>query len=293
MRLDDGDYWIDDYGAWNYVAFGQLCPFSSDPITRNRLGRDFAFRHLGMVRISKRPWSVAVQWDIAKACEESLSSARALLRDLSGVERAKLRFYFGGWTHEMFENVCEAFARLEKLRSYRNITPFPEVRIKPIGETEGEKTATPLIRHAQKVLAKHGRQLDADLCKGLAEANLLDRILLFQEEDQGSWFSYRYIGGQSLFSKIFGREASEQLIGKHCAIDPSRNGCGHSICRHYPRVLANGAEQIEQVFAPIKQDNDDGVWVSYQRIIIPCSTPDGRRLLMVLTDHTEESLIAA
>ena len=293
MQLADGDYWIDDFGAWNHIAFGQLCPFFATPGLHNAQRMDLAFRRLGMVRISKLPGTVTVQWDIAEACDESLNSASAFLWDLRGVERTKLRFYFGGWTREIFSSIRAAFIRFEELRRYRNVDPFPGVRIRPIGEEAVEKAATPAIQRAQEILAKNGNRFNDDLCARLADENLLDRILLFQEEDGGSSLSYRYIGQRSLFAQDFGTEVSKNIIGKHFSFDPSTNRMTRPLSRTYPKVLASGINQVAQVFAPIAHNNDEPVWVSYQRIVAPCSARDGRRLLLVLTDRTEESVIAA
>ena len=293
MRIADGDYWVDDCGAWNHVALGELCPMFSNPDHRNRQRLDLAFRHLGMVRVSKRPGTVAVQWDIAEACDESLNSACAFLWDLPGVMRTKLRYYFGGWTYEIFDNVRDALVRLEVLRSYRHVTPFPAVRTMPIGREGVGTAATAPIRRARDLLANNDGRFDSELCNSLTEENLMDRILLFKEEDGGSWLSYRYIGQRSLFSRVFGTEVSKDLIGKHYALDPSTNRQTCSLSRTYPHVLAKGQEHIDQVFAPISYNSEDGYWVSYQRILIPCSGPNGRRLLLLLADTTEESLIAA
>ena len=125
------------------------------------------------------------------------------------------------------------------------------------------------------------------------EEKLIDQIVLFQEEDGGDWLSYRYLGQRSLFSQVFGVGVLKDHIGRHCSIDPSKNRNGYSVSRAYPQVMASGQEQIEQVFAPIRQADDDGVWVIYQRLLAPCSARDGRRLLLVLADPTEVSLIAA
>ena len=78
MQLADGDYWIDDYGSWNHVAFGQLCPVFDNPGAQNSQRMNIAFRHLGMVRVSKRSGTVTVQWDVAEACEESSSAVEAI-----------------------------------------------------------------------------------------------------------------------------------------------------------------------------------------------------------------------
>lgn len=118
-------------------------------------------------------------------------------------------------------------------------------------------------------------------------------MLLFREEDGGSWLSFRYIGHRSLFSQVFGTEVSKSLIGRHSSIDPATNRPGCYVSRAYPKVLASWKEQVDQVLAPIKQSNDDGIWVSYQRLLVPCSTRNGHRLLLVVADPTQESLIAA
>ncbi len=293
MELADGDYWIDDYGSWNHVALGDLCPFFANPGLRNSERMDLAFRRLGMVRVSKRPGTVTVQWDIAEACDESLDSACAFLWDVQGITRTKLRFFFGGWTHETFDGIRDACMRFEGLRRYRHIAPFLGTRIKPIGEDAVETTATQAVRRTRELLAKNGRVLDDGLLTRLAELKLTDRILLFQEEDAGSWLSFRYIGQRSLFSRVFGSDVSTNLIGQHSSIDPATNQPGCTVSRAYPQVLAVWKEQVDQVLVPIKQSNDDRIWVSYQRILFPCSARDGRRLLLVLADPTEESLIAA
>ena len=293
MRLADGDYWVDDYGAWNHVPPGQLCPFFPNPAVRIRNAIDLAFRRLGMVRVSKRSGTVTVQWDIAEACDESLNSACAFLWDVRGILRIKLRFYFGGWTQEIFGSVRDALIRLEVLRSYRHIAPFPSVRITPIGQEAIENTATPAIRRMRDLVAKSGRLFDGDFSTRLAAENFTDRILLFREEDGGSRLSYRYIGQRSLFTQVLGPEVSKRLIGQHIFIAPATSQRGCSYSRAYPQVLASGMEQIDQVLAPIKQNDDDGIWLSYQRILVPCSARSGRRLLLVVTDPTEESLIAA
>lgn len=293
MRLTDGDYWIDDYGSWNHVALGQLCPFLASPGMRHGQRKDVAFRHLGMVRVTSLPGTVTVQWDIAEACDESLNAACAFLWDMSDITQATLRYYFGGWTHETFGSVRDALARLEELRRYRDIAPFPDTRIKPLDQEAMERAVTPIIRRTRQLVAKNQHRFDAVLCNRLAEEQLMDQIVLFQEEDGGEWLSYRYLGQSSLFSQVFGTGALKDHIGRHCAVDPSRNRHGYSVSRAYPKVMASGKEQIEQVLAPIRQAGDDGVWVSYQRLLAPCSAHDGRRLLLVMADPTQESLIAA
>ncbi len=293
MRLDEGDYWIDDYGTWNHVASGQLCPFFAAPGLRNAQRMDLAFRRLGMVRVSKRRETVTVQWDISAACDESLDSACDFLWSSPGEGPTKLRFYCGGWAHEILDSVRKALVRLEVLRSYRNVTPFPGARIKPIDEAATEKDATATIQRTQRLLAESGGVLDGDLWKRFAEKNLSDRLLLFQEEDGGSWLSFRYIGQRSLFSQVFGPKVSKSIIGRHSTIDPATSRPGCYVSRTYPKVLASGVEQIDQVLAPIKPNNDDGIWVSYQRLLVPCSTRKGRRLLLVVADPTQESLIPA
>ncbi len=128
MRLDDSDYWIDDLGSWNRVELGQLCPFSSDPVVRDRLGLDFAFQRLGMVRVSKRHSAITIQWDIAKVNEDSLTSACSYLWDLPDIQRTKLRYYFGGWLHEIFNGLQDACLRVEDLNSCKTAIPFPGVK---------------------------------------------------------------------------------------------------------------------------------------------------------------------
>ena len=293
MRLADGDYWIDDYGVWNHVAFGQLCPFFSSPVGRSSQALDLAFRHLGMVRVCKREGTVTIQWDIAEACDESLTSASAFLWDLPDVKQAKLRFYYGGWTHEIFDSIRDALVRLEILRGYSNVTPFPGVRTRQIGVETRERAATQVIKRTRQLLARNGNRLDATLWNGLARENLMGRLLLFQEEDDGAWLSYRFIGRNSLFAQVFGTSVLDDLVGKHCAVDPSENQVGYSASRSYTEVVANDSEQLDQVFMPVKRDDDDGVWVSYQRMLTTCKDSEGRRMLLLLTDHTQESLIAA
>ena len=287
MKLADGHYWIDDYGAWNHVALGDFCPFFANPGLRTGERTDLAFRRLGMVRVSKRRGVVTVQWD------ESLDSACAFLWNAPGAGLTKLRFYCGGWAHEVYDSVRSALVRMEVLRSYRNVTPFPGVRIRSLDDEAMEKGTTATIERARRLFAEKRALLGSDLWSRLAKENLVDRVLLFQEEDDGSRLSYRYIGPRSLFSQIFGTEVSKNLIGRHCSVDPAtkRRGCSYS--RAYPQVLASGHKQIDQVLAPIKRSDDDGIWVSYQRILVPCSASNGRKVLLVLTDPTEEKLIAA
>ncbi len=293
MDLADGDYWIDDYGAWNHVALGDPCPFFTHPGLRNSERMDLAFRHLGMVRVSKRRGTVTVQWDIAEACDESLDSACAFLWEMPGVGQMELRFYFGGWTYEIFNSVRDALIRLEILRSYRNVTPYPRARTIPLGKEADSTCATAVVGRARYLLSRNGGRFDSDLCNRLAEEKLMERILLFREEDGGSWLSYRYIGQRSLFSQVFGTEISDDLIGKHYAFDPATNQRTCTLSRTYPHVLSEWSEHIDQVFAPIRYNNEEGYWVSYQRILIPCSGRDGRRMLLLLADTNQESLIAA
>ena len=208
MKLADGDYWIDDYGAWNHVALGQVCPFFSNPVVRSRQALDLTFRRLGMVRVRKHQQTVTIQWDIAEACDESLNSACAFLWDTRGIQRIELRFYYGGWTQEIFDGVRKALVRLEILRSYRHVIPFPGVRMMPIGGEAIGTAATATIQRTRRLLAENRSRLDNDLWASLSAENLTDRILVFQEEDGGSWLSFRYIGRCSLFSQVFGAEVS-------------------------------------------------------------------------------------
>ncbi len=293
MRLDDGDYWIDDYGSWNQVEFGQLCPFSPDPVVRDRQGLDFAFRRLGMVRVSKRHSTITVQWDIAKVSRESLASASSLLWDLAGVRRTKLRYYFGGWTYEIFDSLKAACERLDALWAYRTVIPFPGVRTLQLGQSTRMGTATPIIENTRRLLSKNKRRIDSHLWSTFADRNLSGRILLFKEEDDGSWLSYHFIGRNSLFAQVFGTGVLGNLVGQHCAVDPSENRIGYSASRSYTQILASAGEHVDQVFMPIKHDDDDGIWVSYQRMITACKDRRGRNMLLVLADYTEESLIAA
>ena len=293
MKLDDGDYWVDDCGCWNHVELGQLCPFSSDPVVRDRLGLDFAFRRLGMVRISKRPGTVTVQWDIAEVNEDSLASAASCLWDLQGVERAKLRYYFGGWTYEVYLNIRDACIRLEALQSYRKVTLFPGIRIRNLGEATETEEATPLIRRARALLAANNDCIDAGLWNRFADEGVSGRVLLFQEECDGAWLSYRYIGRTSLFAQVFGTAILSKLVGEHCAVDPAKNRVGHIASRDYTDIIANCGERVDQVFMPIQQDDDDGIWVSYQRMLTACRDRSGHNLLLLLTDYTQERLIAA
>ncbi len=293
MKLEDGDYWVDDCGSWNHVELGQLCPFSHDPVVRDRFGLDFAFRRLGMVRVCKRPRTVTVQWDITEVNDESLSSAASCLWDLQGVERAKLRYYFGGWAYEIFCSVREACLRLEALQSYRKVILFPGIRIRSLGETTETTEATPLIRRARTILAANEARIDAGLWNRFAEEGLSGRVLLFQEEGDGAWLSYRYIGRTSLFAQVFGTSVLGELVGQHCAVDPSHNRVGQDASRDYLDVIANRAERVDQVLMPVQQNDDDGMWVSYQRMLTACRDRSGRNLLLLLTDYTQERLIAA
>ena len=293
MKLDDGDYWVDDCGSWNHVELGQLCPFSHDPVVRDRLGLDFAFRRLGMVRVSKRPGTVTVQWDIKEVNEDSLASTASCLWDLHGVERAKLRYYFGAWTYEVFCSVRDAYARLEALQSYRTVTLFPGIRIRNLGETTETNEVTPLIRHARRLLADNKDCIDPNLWNRFAEEGLSGRVLLFQEEGDGAWLSYRYIGRTSLFAQVFGTAVLGELVGQHCAVDPAKNRVGHIASRDYIDVVSNRGERVDQVFMPVQQEDDDGIWVSYQRMLTACRDRSGHNLLLLLTDYTQERLIAA
>lgn len=293
MKLDDGDYWVDDCGSWNHVELGQLCPFSHDPVVRDRLGLDFAFRRLGMVRVSKRPGTLTVQWDIKEVNEDSLASAASCLWDLHGVERAKLRYYFGAWTYEVFCSVRDAYVRLEALQSYRTVTLFPGIRIRNLGETTETNEVTPLIRHARRLLADNKDCIDPNLWNRFAEEGLSGRVLLFQEEGDGSWLSYRYIGRTSLFAQVFGTAVLGELVGQHCAVDPAKNRVGHIASRDYIDVVSNRGERVDQVFMPVQQEDDDGIWVSYQRMLTACRDRSGHNLLLLLTDYTQERLIAA
>ena len=293
MKLDDGDYWVDDCGSWNHVELGQLCPFSQDPVVRDRLGLHFAFRRLGMVRVSKRPGTVTVQWDIKDVNEDSLASTASCLWDLRGIERAKLRYYFGGWAYEVFCSVRDACTHLEALQSYRTVSLFPGIRIRNLGEATETDEATPLIRHARRLLADNKECIDPSLWNRFTDEGLSGRVLLFQEEADGAWLSYRYIGRTSLFAQVFGTAVLGELVGQHCAVDPAKNQVGHTASRDYIDIVSNRGERVDQVFMPVQQEDDDGIWVSYQRMLTACRDRNGRNLLLLLTDYTQERLIAA
>ena len=101
------------------------------------------------------------------------------------------------------------------------------------------------------------------------------------------------IGPESAYSRFFGWTWSRSAIGKQMDEDNAGDEYNEFIAGAYSRIYEEGGLRMDHIFAHLPREDGEPMPVSFQRLLLGCTFPDGTPGLSVLAAITSQVVIDA
>src|SRR5690625_3728828 len=232
------------------------------------------YRYYGMVRLEERGRRLACDWDVRAACPGALETAGRYLRRAG--RPVILRFYFGGWQEEYFDNPEIACQRMATSSVYAQAEPLlrPSVLRRPISEARDARR--PYGKLLRTLEAADGR-LTPELQQTLEARGLFRRLVLLEEQAIKGPLIMRHIGEHSGLARFYGPKWRQEALGQPFEQVPFAIEHQYSLFDVYRRTLERREARFDHVRFPVAAGSEELRWISCERLLAPYSLADGRR----------------
>jgi len=280
----EGDWWIDDDCKWR--------PVYNDPhyettsfIGLSLIDQDIALRYLNMARIKITSRTVHIRWDVKTVDLRTISD---VLNFLEGTKTKTiiLNFFFGGWITEKYINSQQAVYRILSLQNLKYTFPLETVFIST-HDSEDNNRKTKLLRRGSDFLRTIKNGFDSVSDKQLAD--FLPHNLVFGKKNPDAPLTFSYIGSKSTSARVYGPNWSINSIDaiSDKTLSERNQEYDRRVSAAYEDVLETGEPRLDHIRALMHFDQDEPVWVSYQRLLGKVTAPNGNESVFCLCDRTQ------
>ncbi len=286
-------WWIDEKGRWLEFSDGYAARFPACALSRSSEKQGPHFNCLGLIKVTDLGFVIDIQWDLRHADDHALF---ALIDFLASPRTPRhpqghiaLKFYFGAWNSELYNSPDAAIDRILELAHYKTNTPndgitIAGVHINDIGYSHSRIQAC--FQAWEKTDGSFDPKHQPDL------AHILDRALIFRPDAHGERFIFKYAGQHSVATSVLGETWPDEAIGMPSHQCGSDEDYEKEVCSDYGPVMASDAPRLDHIRAPFQLDNDDPIWLNYERLLIPWRDQDGGPLLMCYSELSQDLCIS-
>jgi hypothetical protein len=119
-----------------------------------------------------------------------------------------------------------------------------------------------------------------------SELDAVREYLVAYRRHRNDWLCVS-IGEQSSYATWLGWSWAKSAIGKPLQDDPMASPADRYVDRAYTRILQAGGVRLDHVYTRIaRQHGGPPLPISYQRLLMRCSFPNGEHALVTLIDRT-------
>jgi hypothetical protein len=285
----NGEWWIDETGRWNPVDPALLAGHAQLPVDGVPVHMDFVYRWLAMARAKLDRDQAYFDWDVNAAQAGATESIADFLEQRQPKGRIVLRFFFGAWQTETYEDAEVAAWRVRELQTYRDVLPFLGVTLmqKP---TEGAMHRKDSIGRACEIFRAADGPRAYDPLAALTNAGLLDRCLVFRRRRVDDTLVYWRIGEDSLMRQMHRQGDMASLIGEPYAQDPVFQRANPA-CGPYESSLTTYRPRYDHIRHPVVPEGQEPTWITYERLLLPFNEVDGSPMLVVYCRQTTDAAI--
>jgi hypothetical protein len=281
-----GHWWVDDDGAWHFWGLDR----SSDPEIRNMTEPAFrrvALHHLGMVQVSFRPATAAIEFDLHQVDDTALDATVDFFATAICPNGVELRFFHQAWNIERYPNAAMAARRINEVRSFRDVVLANTVTTlnQPLS---AESAVTSPLRNALRLLDGRTSSLTLRDC-----ADLIPRLIIYRRDDRpGSapWVSL-FAGHRSGCAWAYGPDWVRKARGRPYQFDEPGRRYSFNVMQTYAGVLDTGEPQLDHIRAITRRPGKDPLWAPYERLLFRATTEDGEPALCCLSAVTQDIAI--
>ena len=144
----------------------------------------------------------------------------------------------------------------------------------------------PLMRHALQAWGASCASIEHE-----AMQDIRPYLVLFRKGQNG-WV-FVDIGNESAYAKWFGWAWSKSAIGKLNSEDNVGDDYNEFVSGAYARIYNEGGVRLDDIYAYLPKEGEDPAPVTFQRLLLGCSFPDGTSGLIVLAAVTGQVEIEA
>lgn len=142
------------------------------------------------------------------------------------------------------------------------------------------RDGTPLLRFGLDSWMKARGEVEGD-----AFASVRPYWIIFRKLEQ-KWVCVE-IGEKSALATWFGLEWTKSSLGSYLEETPLGPDLGDFISQAYNDVFESGGPRLDHQFRHVPRiKNGTAVPISFQRLLLPCTFPDGSFALVTLSDRT-------
>jgi len=286
--LDATVWWVDEQGAWHAAdaRYARRFPDCATPnITQHQSPM---FTHLGMVKVARLAGVLDIQWDIREASEEALRSVFHFLLTYetpgARTSAVALRYFFGAWNSEGYANAGDALDRMADISVCERFEPIESITIANVSLDHGLES-TPMIQEAYQIWRACGGNQSG------AAAHDLERIqrraFSMRPDAKFDNFIITQVGRDSLATALLGGDWPRLAIGMSPQKCHSDDAFEDEMCRDYPVVMKSGVPKLDHVRAFVQLENQDPIWLNYERLLLPWKSRNGSPTLMCCAEPSQ------
>ena len=223
-----------------------------------------------------------MHWDINLADGEALRAAIEWMEraDAAPAVHTALRFNYGAWATEVYENPIRAAERVREVSTFSGSEPFCGTSRKrlPLSRAyDGGNDTANLV----DTWLRLGGYLTPDESAMLTA--LIPKTLIFRHVANDNAFLYAMAGRESYMARTMGEGWASSVIGRRAEDCWSDDAYEYEVCADYGSVMARDEGRYDHFHAVMDLPGRDPVWLNYERLSLPWITTTGERLLMVFT----------
>jgi len=189
-------------------------------------GEGYALRAFGLAKVLRGRRLFSFTWDVEGIAPDALLAVRKLISEEQRLDQIDLRFNYGGWVDETYEDRWLALDRVDQVMSYAGYRPPQDI---VIDKTPADAQATSRIVALRKLWQRREGSLSEDEVADFH--SLYDHLLIFDD------LRYQHIGGESLFWRVCGEDAA------HGALLRLRSGAEDLLADRLPGVRRRAVPQ--------------------------------------------------
>jgi len=241
-----------------------------------------------MVKVTFYLRIIDCHWDVRHVTPGALN---ALLDHLISLESPRndqtmvaLKFYFGAWNSEVYTTPGHAVERMVELSEYANAIPGETITIANVDLDLIGQSHSIIHSTLDKWKTMNG-VLGDDPQNGLGELN--DLCLLLEHDSLGERLVYKSAGIHSMASSLLGQNWRYMALGMPSDRCYSDDDYESEVCSDYPVVMASGEPRLDHIRAYFRLDDDDPMWLNYERLLLPWKTKSGEALIMCCSQRNQ------
>jgi hypothetical protein len=282
-------WWIDDNGQWlnyqdtinpRYDDHG-LCDTSSD------YGPYFS--HLGLIKVIDYGSIIDVHWDVHNVEQKAING---LLEHLTLVTFADkrtcylaLKFYFGAWNTELYNTLDEGLVRIHDIIEFADHHPNQSTTKKSVAYND-DTVLKPLLNQAIAAWDHQNGILDENDLNPFSE--LLSYSITYRKHHIDGQLVQTSVGKNSLTALLMGDQWRFENANTSLNENYIDREYSSVVCADYLPVLQSNNFQLDHIQAYIHPNNQDPVWNTYERLLLPWEMLSGDKLLMCISAENQQ-----